>query len=100
MITAIDSNILLDVLIPNEAFYERSAAALQDAAQAGSLAIADIVYAEICIYFETQRECYAFLDANEIRVQALTRKRVSWRAAHGGRTSATEESAPEFWRTF
>jgi hypothetical protein len=32
MITAVDTNILLDILVPNEAFYEASASALQDAA--------------------------------------------------------------------
>ena len=36
--------------------------------------ISDIVYAELCIHFEIQRECDAFLEANEIRVQALTRE--------------------------
>ena len=79
MITAIDTNILLDILVPNENFYEASARALQDAAGKGSLAISDIVYAELCIHFETQLECDAFLASNEIRVQALARE-----AAFGG----------------
>src|SRR3954471_17975071 len=61
MITAIDTNILLDILVPNENFYEASANALQDAAGEGSLVISDIVYAELCIHFETQQECDAFL---------------------------------------
>jgi predicted nucleic acid-binding protein len=74
MITAIDTNILLDVLVPNEDFYEASANALQEAAGEGSLVISDIVYAELCIHFEVQRECNAFLEATEIRVQALTRE--------------------------
>jgi predicted nucleic acid-binding protein len=74
MITALDTNILLDILVPNEGFYEASASALQDAAGEGSLVISDIVYAELCIYFETQRECDAFLESNEIRVQALARE--------------------------
>jgi predicted nucleic acid-binding protein len=74
MITAIDSNILLDILVPNEAFYDASATALQDAAGEGSLVVCDIVYAELCIHFETQRECDAFLESNEIRVQALARE--------------------------
>lgn len=73
MITAIDTNILLDILVPNAEFYEVSADALQEAATAGSLAICDIVYAELCIHFRTQHECDAFLESNEIRVQALTR---------------------------
>jgi len=73
MITAVDTNILLDILVPNENFYEASAVALQDAAGDGLLVVCDIVYAELCIHFETMRECDAFLEDNEIRVQALTR---------------------------
>ncbi len=30
MITAVDTNILLDILVPNEDFFEASAAALQE----------------------------------------------------------------------
>ena len=46
MITAIDTNILLDILVPNENLHEVSANARQDAAMAGSLVASDIVYAE------------------------------------------------------
>ncbi len=74
MTTAIETNILLDILVPNKAFYEASASALQHAAGEGSLVISDIVYAELCIHFGTQRECDAFLVDNEIRIQALTRE--------------------------
>jgi predicted nucleic acid-binding protein len=74
MITAIDTNVLLDILVPNEQFYEASADALEQAAGEGSIVISDIVYAELCIHFETQRECDAFLETNEIRVQTLTRE--------------------------
>ncbi len=74
MITAIDTNILLDILVPNEEFYEASADALQDSAAEGSLVISDIVYAELCIHFETRQECDAFLESNDIRMQSLTRE--------------------------
>jgi predicted nucleic acid-binding protein len=74
MITAIDTNILLDILIPNEQFYETSGNALDEAAGLGSLIISDIVYAELCIQFEVQRDCDAFLEENQIRVQPLTRE--------------------------
>jgi predicted nucleic acid-binding protein len=74
MITAVDTNILLDILVPNEQFYQTSAEALEQAASEGSIVISDIVYAELCIHFETQRECDAFLESNEIRVQRLTRE--------------------------
>jgi len=74
MITAIDTNILLDILVPNEDFYEVSANALEEAAAEGSLVVSDIVYAELCIHFETQRESDAFLESVETRVQALSRE--------------------------
>lgn len=94
MITAIDTNILLDILVPNENFYEASANALQDAAGNGSLVISDIAYAELCIHFEAQRECDAFLEGNEIRVQAPGREALflasrTWRTyrKQGGKRS-------------
>ena len=74
MISAIDTNILLDILVPNEDFYTASADALEEAAGEGLIVISDIVYAELCIHFETQRECDGFLDSNDIRVQTLTRE--------------------------
>lgn len=74
MITAVDTNILFDVLLPNDDFYDGSANALQASAQAGSLVIADVVYAELCIHFAAQNECDSFLDSNEIRVEPLTRE--------------------------
>jgi predicted nucleic acid-binding protein len=73
MITAIDTNILLDILVPNEKFYEASVTALEDASTAGSLVVCDLVYAELCIHFSSQGECDAFLDGNEIRVESLNR---------------------------
>jgi hypothetical protein len=74
MITALDTNILFDILRPNEEFYEASASALQDSASLGLLVLSDIAYAELCGHFESQRECDAFLDNSEIRVQALTKE--------------------------
>lgn len=74
MITAVDTNIFLDVLLPNEAFYDASAQALEDAANSGSMVVCDLVYAELCVHFGTQRECDAFLMTNEVRVEALRRE--------------------------
>ena len=34
----------------------------------------DLVYAELCTYFSSQRECDAFLEGNEIRGEPLTRE--------------------------
>ena len=45
MITAVDTNILLDILVPNEQFYDASGDALEEAAGEGSLVVSDIDYA-------------------------------------------------------
>jgi predicted nucleic acid-binding protein len=74
MITALDTNVLLDIVLPNEEFYETSAAALREAASEGSLVVSDVVFAELCVHFDTQRECDSFLQENEIRVLASTRE--------------------------
>lgn len=73
MITAIDTNVLLDILLPNEAFCDAAIEAVESSAVAGSLVICDLVYAELCVHFHEQRECDEFLAANEIRVEALSR---------------------------
>ena len=73
MISAIDSNVLLDILIPNEAFVNAATASIEEAAARGSLVVSDIVYAEICIQFATQRECDHFFHSNEIRIEPLNR---------------------------
>ena len=91
MITAIDTNVLLDILAPNEKFFESSATALEHAATSGSLVICDLVYGELCIHFHSQRECDSSLDGSGIRVEALTRPAYflasrAWRTyrEHGG----------------
>jgi predicted nucleic acid-binding protein len=73
MITAVDTNVLLDVLLPNEKFVDRSTSALQESWAAGSLIVCDIVYAELCMYFPNQRLCDGFLEETGIRVEALNR---------------------------
>ena len=87
MITAIEANILLNALVPNEKFYEASVMALESAATSGSLVVCDLVYAELCTYFSSQRECDAFLEGNEIRVEPLSREALflasrTWRTYH------------------
>lgn len=62
MITAIDTNILLDILLPNEDFYEASADALQGSAGEGSLVISDIVYAELCVTSRPSLSATPFLE--------------------------------------
>ena len=74
MITAIDTNVLLDILAPDPEYFERSVQALEEAANAGSLVVCDLVYAELCVHFQRQTDCDEFLQQNDIRVEALTRE--------------------------
>ena len=74
MITAIDTNILLDIIIPNDRFAERAVEALQQASSVGSLVICDCVYAEVSVQFHSQDRCDALLEEVGIRVEALTRE--------------------------
>lgn len=73
MITAVDTNVLLDLLLPNEKFVKLSMQALEQAAADGSLVVCDVVYAELCVHFHSQRECDAFLEQAAIRVEPLSR---------------------------
>jgi predicted nucleic acid-binding protein len=73
MITAIDTNILLDILLPSPSFYGTSLDALERFSQAGSLVICEIVYAELSIHFAERVICDRFLDENDIQVDFLNR---------------------------
>jgi len=73
MITALDTNVLFDVVLPNVEFVEASIQAIQAGAQAGSLIVCDVVYAELCFEFSSRGDCDRFLDANRINVVAMSR---------------------------
>ncbi len=73
MLTALDTNVLLDILIPNEAFADAAVAAIETAASEGMLVACDTVYAEVGSQFSTQRECDHFFSDNMIRVESANR---------------------------
>jgi hypothetical protein len=74
MITAIDTNVLFDVLAPDPQFFGPSIQAIEDAANAGSLVVCDLVYAELCVHFLSHSDCDQFLQQNDIRVEPLSRE--------------------------
>ena len=55
MITFVDTNILLDVFLPDPVHGESSSAALEKAFHEGSLIINEIVYAELAPQFNSQK---------------------------------------------
>ncbi|MBI4025101.1 MAG: type II toxin-antitoxin system VapC family toxin [Verrucomicrobia bacterium] len=74
MISAVDTNILLDVLHPNPDFVEASSALLEASAQMGSLTICEIVYAELGANFDSQKNLDHFLADTSIRVDCINRQ--------------------------
>ncbi|MEZ5399042.1 MAG: type II toxin-antitoxin system VapC family toxin [Bryobacteraceae bacterium] len=92
MISALDTNVLLDVLIPNPTWYGASLAAIESAARDGSLVVCEIVYAELCGHFSAQADLDAFLHENRIRLDRLSPPALfaasqAWRQyrLHGGK---------------
>jgi len=51
MITAVDTSVLLDLLLPDPAFAARSEAALRKASSEGALIMCEVVYAELAGLF-------------------------------------------------
>ena len=54
MITALDTNVLLDVFTPDPVFGPKSWQAMIDADGRGGLVICEVVYAELALRFATQ----------------------------------------------
>ncbi|MBI4282038.1 MAG: type II toxin-antitoxin system VapC family toxin [Chloroflexi bacterium] len=69
MITAVDTNILLDVLVPDESHAESSELALAESLRAGPIVISEPVYAELAGRFPAREELDGFLDDTSIRLQ-------------------------------
>jgi predicted nucleic acid-binding protein len=83
MITAVDTNILLDVLIPDAPAGEESQHLLEDALRQGELVISEVVYAELAAHFLTAEELEQFLAETELHLsssppEALARAGQAW----------------------
>jgi predicted nucleic acid-binding protein len=68
MISAVDTNILLDILIPGEAFAGSSKKLLDRHLSKGSLIIGEVVFAELSSNFPTEKELGRFLSETGIRL--------------------------------
>jgi predicted nucleic acid-binding protein len=68
MITAIDTNILLDILIPDETHSLSSKQLLDRCLGKGQLVICEVVYAELSSQFPSERELRDFLLDTGIRL--------------------------------
>ena len=70
MITAVDTNILLDVLIPDAPHGDESERALAEAVRAGAVVISDPVYAELAVHFPEQEKLDRFLADTGLRLES------------------------------
>jgi len=72
MIAAVDTNILLDLLIPDERYRTSSKALLDYHHEAGQLVICDLVYAELSSQFPTKLETGDFFHRTRIQIQRVS----------------------------
>ena len=85
MITAVDTNVLIDILTDDPVFREDSLAALRRCLARGTLVACDIVWAEVVAAFPDVGTAQTALRGipvayQEVGVVAATRAGVAWRA--------------------
>jgi predicted nucleic acid-binding protein len=68
MITAVDTNVMLDILIPDERFGESSKMLLDRHLSEGKLILCEVVYAELAAYFPSEAELKMFLAETGMRL--------------------------------
>ncbi len=74
MITALDTNVLFDILLGKDVVLaNKSVAAILHATEVGGLVICDVTYTELCTQFPKHEECDKFLEENEIRFEPLNK---------------------------
>ncbi|HHV62674.1 MAG TPA: type II toxin-antitoxin system VapC family toxin [Firmicutes bacterium] len=74
MISALDTNVLLDVLLPDNNHYQNSKTLIDRAYAEGALIICEAVYAELACQFDSPDELDSFLSDTGIRLVPSTRK--------------------------
>jgi len=84
VITAVDTNVFLDILIPDAQHADRSQQALDRALSDGALVICEVVYAELASQFPEPEELDQFMKDTHIRLEsslprALIRAATTWK---------------------
>jgi len=83
--SAVDTNVLLDVLVPGAPHASTSKAALDRAHADGALVICEVVYAELAVHFRSAEQLDGFPEAPRLRVlpsspKALQHASAAWKA--------------------
>jgi len=93
MITAIDANVLLDVLNRDETYFDTSKELLGQAYQQGALIISDVVYAELASQFEDVTKLDQFLEETGIVLKPFTKEALQMASKAWHRYSAKRSPA-------
>lgn len=104
MVTAVDTNVLLDVLLDDPAFSASSEVALRRVARDGALVVCELVYAEVAGRFSNHEGLVRFLDTTSVRLSpseagTLWAGGELWRtfcADHRGTEAARRRILPDF----
>jgi len=91
LITAVDSSVLFDLLIPGAPHMEKSRALLDDAADSGSLVISEAALAELSARFEREPALKSFLADSDIALNE-SEPTTLFRAGHAWRDYARRRS--------
>jgi len=75
-VTLVDTNVLFDFLTEDSEFFDWSAAMLEQASNAGTVAINQVVYAEVSIRYSTVEELN-----DDLSVDYFARLSIPWEAA-------------------
>ena len=86
MITAVDTNVLLDIFLNDPTFASASARAMRQCLDEGSLIVCDVVWAEIMSVFPEDRLFNHAKDTQHITFSTLT----AAAAARSGRLSSSD----------
>ena len=86
MITAVDTSVLLDLLLQDPSFGTKSEEALRKASREGALIVCEVVYAELAGLFPSQAALEAFLRETGIQLKPSSTEML-WKAG-------------ELWRRF
>ncbi len=83
MITAVDTNVLLDLLIPGSSATDSAVDQLERASGEGKLILSEVVYAELAGHFPTGKELATFMTQTGLEIvpslpQTLVRAGHSW----------------------
>jgi predicted nucleic acid-binding protein len=93
VITAVDTNIFLDILIPDSPYGDAAEESLTKCLEAGGVIISEAVYAELAAHFSTKNQLDHFLGETDIRLcpssaDALHLAGKAWRAYMRRRTNS------------